>query len=113
VTPPTYHLGVKNRWILGDLDHLMLRLARSARALDLPDGAPSTPRALLDFLKVVEPRLHYEVLSASDWRPFAHELRQYLRGLCGAVLSPNRPPVSRVAPALQTGDGTARIATEP
>ena len=37
--PPEYQPGVKNRWILGDLDHLLLRLFRSADALNLPDGA--------------------------------------------------------------------------
>ena len=38
--PRAVRLGVKNRWLLGDLDHLLLRLVRSAEALDLPDGAP-------------------------------------------------------------------------
>ena len=55
--PAPYRLGVKNRWLLGDLDGLILRLARSAESLDLPDGAPSTARTLLDFLKVREPML--------------------------------------------------------
>ncbi len=112
--PPDYALGVKNRWILGDLDHLLLRLARSAQALDLPDGAPSTARTLLDFLKVVEPKLHYEVLSATDWRPFAHELWQYLRGLRRVVMPAARArPVDRTAPGLATRETRARIALEP
>src|SRR5258708_15412195 len=84
--PPAYSVGVKNRWLLGDVDHLMLRLARSAQALDLPDGAPSTARTLLNFLKVVEPQHPYEVLSATDWKPFAHELWHYVRGLRRIVM---------------------------
>jgi predicted ATP-grasp superfamily ATP-dependent carboligase len=112
--PPSYDLGVKNRWILGDLDHLLLRLARSARALDLPTGAPSTVRTLLDFLKIVEPKLHYEVISATDWRPFAHELWQYVRGLRHAVVpSGRRRSVDRAAPEIASRETRARIALEP
>ena len=91
---PQYEPGVKNRWILGDVDHLMLRLARSAEALDLADGAPTTGRTLVEFLKVVDPKLHYEVLSGTDWRPFAVELRQYLLGLARSL-----PPFRRRRPA--------------
>jgi predicted ATP-grasp superfamily ATP-dependent carboligase len=108
--PPAYRLGVKNRWLLGDLDHLLLRLARSARTLDLPDGAPSTARTLLDFLKIVEPQLHYEVLSATDWRPFAHEVWDYVRTL---LPSGRRRAVNRTAPVLATREIRAQIALEP
>jgi predicted ATP-grasp superfamily ATP-dependent carboligase len=78
---PAYAAGVMNRWLLGDIDHLLLRLFRSPDALNLPHGAPSTLRTLADFLKVVQPRLHYEVISAADWRPFVTELGQYVRGM--------------------------------
>src|SRR4029077_5992663 len=80
-TTPAYEAGVKNRWLLGDLDHMLLRLFRSAEALDLPGGAPSALSTLLDFLKVAQPKLHYDVISGTDWRPFACELRQYVRSL--------------------------------
>src|SRR4029077_21269913 len=36
-----YAVGVKNRWLCGDVDHLLLRLFRSERSLHLPAGAPS------------------------------------------------------------------------
>jgi predicted ATP-grasp superfamily ATP-dependent carboligase len=112
-TAPPYQVGVKNRWILGDLDHVLLRLFRSADALDLPGGAPSTVRTLFDFLKVVQPKLHYEVLSGTDWRPFACELLQYLRGL-GRAVPPARArrPVNPPAPAFAANDTTARMAVE-
>jgi len=97
--PAPYRLGVKNRWLLGDLDHMVLRLARSAEALDLPDGAPSTARTLRDFLTVAQPKLHYEVISGTDWRPFACELRRYLQALGRGVLSSalRRPVIRRIA----------------
>jgi len=72
-----YNVGLKNRWLLGDLDHLFLRLCRSPRALDLAAGAPSRFSALLQFLHLAGPKLHYEVID-TDWRPFARELRLYL-----------------------------------
>ena len=74
--------GVKSRWLLGDLDHLLLRLSRTRAALGLQDDAPSTARAVFEFLKFVQPGLHYDVVSASDWRPFAYELERYIGGLC-------------------------------
>ena len=88
--------------MLGDLDHLILRLARSAEALDLPDGAPSTGRTLVDFLKVLEPKLHYEVLSGTDWRPFAVELRQYL-----LAVARNLTPFRRQRPVISEGPALA------
>ena len=81
--PQTYRVGVKNRWLLGDLDHLLLRLFKKDEDLHLPDGFPSRLRTLLQFLKFYEPGLHYEVLSRSDPRPFLYELSQYLRGVFG------------------------------
>jgi predicted ATP-grasp superfamily ATP-dependent carboligase len=80
VEPPPYVVGLRNRWIFGDLDHLLLRLARSRAALDLPDEAPSKARVLIDFLKLAQPGLRYEVVSADDWRPFVHQLREYVTG---------------------------------
>lgn len=111
---PSYEPGVKNRWLLGDLDHLIQRLVHSAEALDLPEGAPSTARALLDFLKIVEPKLRYEVVSAGDWRPFATEVRHYLRALGQTVVAVGRRRrPTRPEPVLATADTTARLAACP
>jgi hypothetical protein len=106
---------VKNRWVIGDIDHMLLRLFRSAEALDLPSGAPSTMRTLVDFLKIVQPKLHYEVISGADWGPFASELTQYLRALGRMVLPARRPRRAddRVTPSLAAGDTPARMAVEP
>lgn len=81
--PPTYRVGVKTRWLLGDLDHLLLRMRYSDRDLNLPDGAPSRARALLDFLKFTESDLHYEIVDRDDVRPFMYEIRQYANELFG------------------------------
>jgi len=78
---PPGETGVRSRWLLGDLDHLLLRLSRRRAALDLPDDAPSIGRAVFEFLKVVQPGLRYDVIRGSDWRPFAYELERYIGGL--------------------------------
>jgi predicted ATP-grasp superfamily ATP-dependent carboligase len=72
----TYSVSVKSRWLLGDLDHLLLRLFKSNRKLNLPEFAPSRLRTLIDFLKFVQPDVHYEVASRDDPRPFVYELCQ-------------------------------------
>ncbi|OLC67494.1 MAG: hypothetical protein AUG06_12085 [Actinobacteria bacterium 13_1_20CM_2_65_11] len=82
----TYRLGVKSRWLLGDLDHLLLRLFNSDRALHLPGFAPSRWHTLVDFLKFAEPGLHYEVISGADPRPFLYELCRYGRDLSASVM---------------------------
>ena len=77
----TYRLGVKSRWLLGDLDHLLLRLFHNDRDLHLPDSAPSKVAALVDFLKFAEPGLHYDVASSDDPNPFRYEACQYAKAL--------------------------------
>lgn len=79
--------GVKSRWLLGDLDHILLRLSRSREALDLSDSAPSAARAVVEFLKFAQPGLRYDTISGSDWRPFAYELRKYVGDLADSVAS--------------------------
>jgi predicted ATP-grasp superfamily ATP-dependent carboligase len=83
--PGAYRIGVRNRWLLGDLDHLLLRLAHGDRDLDLAASAPSKRRAIVDFLKFVQPAMSYEIISLSDPAPFLHELSQYLRTLAGGA----------------------------
>ena len=83
--PAEYRVGVKNRWLLGDLDCLLLRLAHSSHHLRLPDSAPSRLRSVLEFLEFSAPDLHYEIVSADDPGPFAFELRQYFRDAAAGV----------------------------
>ena len=80
-----YRVGVKSRWLLGDLDHLLMRWLHRERDLDLPDSAPSRWRTLRDFLSPAGPDAHYEVLSRDDPRPFRHELSAYVTALAAAA----------------------------
>jgi predicted ATP-grasp superfamily ATP-dependent carboligase/protein-tyrosine-phosphatase len=70
-----YKSGVRSRWWLGDLDHLLLRLRKPDRKLDLPPGSPSRARAVVDFLNPWGAK--GEVLRASDPLPGLLELGGY------------------------------------
>jgi predicted ATP-grasp superfamily ATP-dependent carboligase len=83
--PPPYRVGVRNRWLLGDLDHLLGRLLKRARVQDLAPDAPSRWRVVRDFLASTRPEVKDQVASASDPAPFLHELRHYAAGLAASV----------------------------
>ena len=77
--PAAYEVGVSGRWLLGDLDHLLIRLLRSDR--DLPDTVPSKLQTIVNFLKFATPGLRYDVFRRGDPRPAFHELHQYVKAL--------------------------------
>lgn len=77
----SYRAGVKSRWFLGDLDHLLMRTFKSNQSLKLPPGYPSRVRNVLDFLRFFQHDLHYEIERWEDPAPARYELRQYLTAL--------------------------------
>lgn len=77
--PASYRVGVRSRWLLGDVDHLLLRVFHSDR--DLPVGAPSRLRTLLEFLTPTASGLQQEIFRRGDPRPALYELRQYAGAL--------------------------------
>jgi predicted ATP-grasp superfamily ATP-dependent carboligase len=79
--PTSYRVGMRNRWLLGDLDHLLSRLLHAPDALTLPPGAASRARTLVDFVSSTRPGVRDQVVSADDPRPFLHELSEYARGV--------------------------------
>jgi predicted ATP-grasp superfamily ATP-dependent carboligase len=70
-------LGTRTRWLLGDVDHLLVCLRRRAlrRQLGLRVSG-----LLRDFLQSFFDGTRLEVLRRDDWRPFLRELRDWLRG---------------------------------
>ena len=98
--PATYEVGVRSRWLLGDLDHLLIRLR--GRDRDLPDTVPSKLQTLVNFLKLAAPGLRYEVFRRDDPRPTFYELRQYVKTFSE---SPATEPVcGRVEPLHSTSE---------
>src|SRR5215472_6715944 len=79
--PNGYHIGVKSRWLLGDLDHLLLRLFKPKETLQLQPNCLSKWQCLLDFCRLFQPDMYYEIERLEDPGPCMYELRQYLRAL--------------------------------
>jgi hypothetical protein len=83
-----YRAGVKSRWLLGDLDHLWIRLRHAQGPNGAPLGGGSRLRACLDFLKLAERGQRYDVMRAEDFGPAWFELKGYVRD----ALRPRRRP---------------------
>ena len=77
-----YKVGVRLRWELGDLDHLLLRLRKSSSKLCLPSDAPSRSSVLKDFiLDFGTWSTRNEVFRWDDPCPLFVEIREYLGAL--------------------------------
>lgn len=77
---PAYRAGVQLRWLLGDLDHLLLRLFKDEKSL-ASGGMPTRLAAVREFLRYHGGDRHYDVFRRGDPRPFLHESCAYLREL--------------------------------
>jgi hypothetical protein len=112
---PAYRTGVRSRWLLGDLDHLLLRLFKSSRELALPPSAPSRWQAVVDFVTCAGPDLHDEIARFDDWRPVLYEVRQAAAALTASALgrlraragAARRLRADAAASLLQTGQRDA------
>ena len=65
-----YLVGLRLRWFLGTLDHLIIRLKKDGPAKVL------SYNALMLFQKIG--RTKYDVFDANDIKPFLRELKNYL-----------------------------------
>jgi predicted ATP-grasp superfamily ATP-dependent carboligase len=93
--PQRYRVGVQNRWLLGDLDHLLERLLKREANLCLPDTAPSRLRTLIEWMACTRPGVHDQVISGDDPCPFLYELHQYARRQAAWVAEAARRHVAR------------------
>lgn len=75
-----YKNGVRLRWELGDVDHLIARMRRSPEELALPPDAPGRSRAFLDFFAGFLPVNRQEIFRLRDPAPFLRESIAWLRG---------------------------------
>lgn len=77
VVPTEARIGTRTRWLLGDLDHLLICLRR-------PEVRRLRGRTALglmwDFLRSFRDGSRLEVLRRDDWRPFLRELREWAGG---------------------------------
>jgi predicted ATP-grasp superfamily ATP-dependent carboligase len=75
IASPEPRLGVRTRWLLGDLDSLLISLRRR-RIRELTGVSAS--HAIGDFLRSFVDGSRSEVLRRDDLRPFLRELGQWL-----------------------------------
>lgn len=80
--PKGYRLGMKSRWELGDLDHLLIRLLKKTSTLSLPKTSPSRLEVAGEFFfDMFRPSVANEILRKDDPGPFFHEFREYIRSM--------------------------------
>ena len=75
-----YRIGLRTRWLGGDLDALLMILRRNGEQLQLPASHPGRLRALWDWLHLWGRDLHYEIESLDDPRPARFEWSRRLLG---------------------------------
>lgn len=74
----SYEVGVRTRWELGDVDHLLAVLRHSRERLNLPRAAPGKLRSIGDFVRAFGAGNRQEVLRADDPRPFLREALDWI-----------------------------------
>lgn len=77
--PPPLRPGIRSRWWMGEVDHLLARLRRSDAELHLPPGSPGRLRTLGSFLTHRPSVDRSEVLRLSDPAPGLREMADWLR----------------------------------
>jgi len=73
----TYRIGVRSRWLMGDVDALLMRLFKQEGELHLPPGHAGKLLSIFKFLKPCQKDMYNEIVRFSDLRPAWHELRQW------------------------------------
>ncbi len=70
-----YKVGIKNRWLLGDMDNLYLQLFKKQRGQSL--SYLGKWQIIKNFLNFFENGISYEINRWDDLRPFFFELKTY------------------------------------
>jgi predicted ATP-grasp superfamily ATP-dependent carboligase len=94
-----YRGGIRSRWWMGDLDHLLIRLRRPIEVDALPPGSASRLGAAFRFLIPWRPGDRSEVLRLSDPMPGLREMGRWLRDATGAGTPGARGPLDETGPA--------------
>jgi predicted ATP-grasp superfamily ATP-dependent carboligase len=74
-----YQAGVKSRWLLGDLDHLLIKLTHAQSPSGVRYSWGSRLAAGASFLKFYERKSRSEVQRLDDPAPGWHEIKSYAR----------------------------------
>jgi hypothetical protein len=82
---PPYTRGQRSRWLLGDLDHLLLRLRGTGAA---PADAMPMGSLLVDFFRFFRRDTRLEIESLRDPGPSMFEIQRYGRDLIRSRRAP-------------------------
>lgn len=80
-----YRVGVKSRWLLGDLDSLLITMRNAGRPHPLSPPTTSRVRALAQFLNFYERGVNFEIFRGDDMRPGWFESRAYLQAVLAGL----------------------------
>jgi predicted ATP-grasp superfamily ATP-dependent carboligase len=70
-----FRIGIRSRWFLGDVDHLLARLSKRSQN---NTNVPSMGSLLWDLFKIYQKNTYYEIESWDDRGPSLYEMRCYL-----------------------------------
>ena len=73
----TYRIGVRSRWLMGDVDALLMRLLKRKNQLHLPPGHAGKLRSIFHFMKLWQKDTYNEVFRWSDLKPAWHEVQRW------------------------------------
>jgi len=81
VTPVTdFQVGVRSRWLWGEMDLLLMFLSKTTSELKLPQDHPSRLRSILQILNPFYRDQHLEILRLQDLKPWLHEGACWFKG---------------------------------
>jgi predicted ATP-grasp superfamily ATP-dependent carboligase len=76
--PGDYPIGVKSRWLLGDVDNLLTVWSHRRKTLSLPKGCPGRLKSLCNFVRDSCNSSKNEIWDRDDLGPARRELIDYL-----------------------------------
>jgi predicted ATP-grasp superfamily ATP-dependent carboligase len=108
---PPYRVGVRSRWLWGDIDSLLLTLFGGTRGP--ASWQPNRLRTLWQFMKLVGGRLYYDNPKPDDIRPWLLETRRRFHALSSTRRRPPRTPLARVSSRTKPASSVRRPASQP
>jgi predicted ATP-grasp superfamily ATP-dependent carboligase len=78
--PVKHRIGVRSRWLLGDLDVLIKVLTKPRESLNLPANFPSRGRLVWEFMQFWRKDERDEIWQRDDRKPGWFELKKWLAG---------------------------------
>jgi len=79
-----YLIGQRLKWHLGMLDHILIRIKKGDRKLNLTPGTPGIWRVMSELIHLNGGSTTSDVLDTKDILPFLTELKFYIKELLGS-----------------------------